>query len=176
MPAVAEEPRQRRIEIPSDIADSAGVPDDLQSDVDDLEYFVPNTLRRRKIGKVYGALAVLIAGVIVLTDLPPLMWLVPGFLLALGLHHHVAGWDLVVREQRALDTANRHVEFPVGHASATVNFEGWRARPVWNVLVFSAEEPPTRRGLVRLDGITGDVVEAYVEDIPAPEMEPVDPT
>ncbi|NNF65430.1 MAG: hypothetical protein HKN07_14380 [Acidimicrobiia bacterium] len=164
---MTEEPRQRRIEIPSDVADEAGVPEDLQSDVDDLEYFVPNTLRRRKIGKVYLVLAVLIGLVIVLTDLPVLMGLVPGLLLVLGVHHHLAGWDLVVREQRALDSANRHVEFPVGHASATVNFEGWRARPVWNVLVFSAEDPPTKRGLVRLDGITGNIMEAYVEDIPA---------
>ena len=57
-----------------------------------------------------------------------------------------------------------------------MNFEGWRARPVWNVLVFSAEEPPTRRGLVRLDGITGNIMEAYVEDIPAPDVDEVGAT
>lgn len=167
---MTEEPRQRRIEIPSDVAAAAGVPEDLQSNVDDLAYFVPNTIRRRRVGTVHLGLAAFTGLVIVLTGLPTLMWLVPGMLLLLGVHHHLAGWDLVVREPQALDTANRHVDFPVGHASATVNFEGWRARPVWNVLVFSADEPPTTRGLVRLSGLTGEVVEAYVEDVPAPEL------
>jgi hypothetical protein len=39
---------------------------------------------------------------------------------------------------------------------------------VWNVLVFSADEPPSRRGLVRIDAVDGHVVESYVEDSPAP--------
>jgi hypothetical protein len=65
-----------------------------------------------------------------------------------------------------LEVANRAVAFPVGHASASLGFTGWRARPVWNVLVFSADEPPSERGLVRIDGIDGHVVDSYVEEIP----------
>ena len=84
--------------------------------------------------------------------------------------HALAGWDLKVADGQALETANRAVEFCVGHASATVGFTGWLARPVWNVLVFSADEPPTQRGLVRVDGITGDVIETYAEAIPEGEV------
>jgi hypothetical protein len=32
--------------------------------------------------------------------------------------------------------------------------------------VFSADEPPSQRGLVRVDAIAGSVVDSYVEDIP----------
>jgi hypothetical protein len=35
--------------------------------------------------------------------------------------------------------------------------------------VFSADDPPSRRGLVRVDGIDGSVVETYVEDVPPGE-------
>ena len=79
--------------------------------------------------------------------------------------HWYAGWDLKVMDGAALEIANRHAEFAVGHASAALNFQGWRARPIWNVLMFSADDPPTQRGLVRVDGITGEVVGSYLEDI-----------
>jgi hypothetical protein len=36
---------------------------------------------------------------------------------------------------------------------------------VWNVLVFSADDPPTKRGLVRVDALSGEVVETYTEAI-----------
>ena len=43
---------------------------------------------------------------------------------------------------------------------------GWRSRPVWNVLVFSADEPPTERGLVRINAVNGEVEDVYVEGNP----------
>jgi hypothetical protein len=39
---------------------------------------------------------------------------------------------------------------------------------VWNVLVFSADDPPSQRGLVRVDARTGEVIETYTEAVPAP--------
>jgi hypothetical protein len=73
---------------------------------------------------------------------------------------------LAVDDGAALEAATRSVEFPVGHASAAVGFDGWRSRPVWNVLVFSADDPPSRRGLVRVDAVTGDVIESFTEENP----------
>ena len=52
---------------------------------------------------------------------------------------------------------------------STVGFDGWRARPVWNVLVFDAADPPSRRGLVRVDAGSGEIVETYTEEIAAVE-------
>ncbi len=94
-------------------------------------------------------------------------WLAAAALAVIGAYHAVSAWRLPVREGRALEAAGAAVGFPVGHASAQVGFVGWRARPVWNVLVFSADEPPSQRALVRVDGLSGDVIDSYVEDVPA---------
>lgn len=161
-----EEPQARRIEIPQEIADAADMPDDLQSIV--LEpYSVPNTSQRRGAGIVYVVAAVII-GIGITLGLPVGMWLMVAGLLAIAGYHYLGGWDLKIMDGEALEIANRHAEFPAGHASAALNFEGWRARPIWNVLMFSADDPPTERGLVRVDGITGDVVGSYTEDIEEP--------
>jgi hypothetical protein len=158
-----EEPQPRRIEISREVADAAAMPDDLQSVV--LEpYAVPNVNQRRRAGRVY-VIGAAIAALGIALGLPSGMWLVVVLFLAIAGFHWLGGWDLKVMDGEALEIANRHAEFPAGHASAALNFQGWRARPIWNVLMFSAEDPPTQRGLVRVDGLTGEVVGSYVEDI-----------
>ncbi len=60
------------------------------------------------------------------------------------------------------------VDFPIGHASAAIRFQGWRSRPRWSVLLYSAVDPPDRRALVLIDAITGDPIDLpYVEAIEA---------
>jgi hypothetical protein len=83
----------------------------------------------------------------------------------IGLYHLAAAVPLPVGDAQALFIANKATEFPVGHASAALGFRGWRALPVWNVLVFSADNPPSQRGLVRVDGRTGEVLDVYVEPV-----------
>ena len=59
------------------------------------------------------------------------------------------------------------MDFPIGHASAAVTFRGVRSRPRWNVVLYSAEEPPDQRGMVVVDAVAGQVAESpYVEEIP----------
>jgi hypothetical protein len=159
---------RRSIEIPADVAEAAAIPEDLDSNVVG-EYQVPDTNRRRRAAAVYliGALVVgmLIAG----GALPSAMWWTAVVVLVgVGVYHLAASWNLEVREGEALDIANRTVAFPVGHASASLGFAGWRARPVWNVLVFSADDPPSQRALVMVDGISGDVADLFAEPIPDP--------
>jgi hypothetical protein len=77
----------------------------------------------------------------------------------------LSAWRIAVLDPEALEIANREVPMAVGHASAAVGFDGWRARPIWNVLVFSADEPPSQRGLIRVDAVDGKVVGTYVEKI-----------
>lgn len=164
---MSDERRPRRIEISDEVAAAEGVPDDLQSDVLG-PYAVPDVARRRRAASVY-VVAAAITAFGILVGLPGGMWLLVGFFLVVALYHVVAGWSLRVRENQALEVANRATEFPVGHASAAVGFVGWRARPVWNVLVFSADDPPTQRGLVRVDGLDGHVVDQYIEPVPEAE-------
>ena len=160
---------RRSIEIPAEVAEAAAIPEDLDSNVVG-EYHVPDTNRRRRVGVVYyvgaAAVAVLIASGALVSAM---WWTAVAVLIAVGAYHLIASWDLRVREGEALEVANRTVEFAVGHASASLGFTGWRARPVWNVLVFSADEPPSQRALVMVDGISGDVADSYVEPIPPPE-------
>jgi hypothetical protein len=44
---------------------------------------------------------------------------------------------------------------------------------VWNVLVFSADDPPSQQGLVRVDGVTGEVLGSYVEEVAGSESREV---
>lgn len=157
----------RRIEIPREVADAADMPDDLQSIV--LEpYAVPNTNRRRRAGLIYiGAAAVTVVGM--LLGLPEGMALMAVGFVVIAAYHWLGGWNLQIMDGEALEIANREADFPAGHASAALNFEGWRARPIWNVLMFSADDPPSERGLVRVDGLTGEVTGSYTEEIPEPE-------
>jgi len=87
-------------------------------------------------------------------------------LFVLGLYHWLAAFPLEVREMDALVSATREVGFPVGHASAQLGWLGIRSRPTWRILLYSADEPPAKRGLVLVDGITGTVLQHYVEANP----------
>jgi hypothetical protein len=37
---------------------------------------------------------------------------------------------------------------------------------VWRVLLYSADEPPSKRGLVELDAVDGEILGSYTEDNP----------
>lgn len=159
-----EETQPPGIYIPEELASTQGVPDDLDAEAIG-PYSVPDVARRRRASLVYVVSAVVV-GVGVALGLPVGMLAMGiGFLL-IAVYHWLAGWHLRVRESAALEEASRVSEFAVGHASAAVNFSGWRSRPIWNVLIFAADEPPSARGLVRVDAVDGHVVETYFESIP----------
>jgi hypothetical protein len=81
-------------------------------------------------------------------------------------YHFVAGWHLEIDQIEALAVASRTVGFPVGHASAQLAWRGLLSRPVWRILVYSADEPPSIRGLVELDAVDGHVIGEYTERNP----------
>ena len=74
-----------------------------------------------------------------------------------------SSWKMTVNERDALVHASRAVDFAVGHASAQQVWRGIRSRPTWRVFCYSAEEPPTHRGLVLVDAVNGKIVECLVE-------------
>ena len=160
---MADEPRPRRIEIPEEVARAESVPGDLDA-AQRAPYTIPSTRRRRNAAVVYAVAAAMafsapLAGMPVgLIGAGVVLSLVAGW-------HLISAWPIRVLDPQALETANREVPFAVGHASAAVGFDGWRARPIWNVLVFSTDDPPSQRGLVRVDAVSGEVVESYVEAI-----------
>jgi hypothetical protein len=154
----------------ADIRDT--LPDDLNAAGYVGPYMFPNNNRRRIPAILYWVIA---AGCLVLwfttKDSNPV--LVNGgyvaaaiALVLIGAYSFVTGWNLDVDERDALVIATRQVGFPVGHASAQMGWRGLLSRPTWRILVYSAEDPPDKRGLVLVDGVDGTVVEWFVEDNP----------
>jgi hypothetical protein len=153
------ERRRRGIEIPEDVARLESVPEDLDA-TQRAPYAIPSTRRRRNAAAIYGVSA-LVAAAAALAHLG--MAFAAALFGLLSIWHLAASWEIRILDPQALEIANREVPMAVGHASAAVGFDGWRGRPIWNVLVFSADDPPTERGLVRVDAVDGKVVETYVE-------------
>ena len=88
------------------------------------------------------------------------------FLALVGVYCITSGWHLGIDERGALVAASKAVGFPVGHASAQLGWRGLRSRPTWRILLYSAEEPPKRRGFVLVDAVDGHIVDHFTEDNP----------
>jgi hypothetical protein len=128
-------------------------------------YQVPDTKRRRIAAAIYVIVAVLAAGAYAWTENPGML-AAAALLAVIAAYHWLAGWHLQLDETAALAGAAGAVGFPVGHASAQLAWRGLRSRPTWRVLLYSADEPPTKRGLVELDALDGAVLGQYTEDNP----------
>ena len=157
-------------------ASDAEYRDELPEDLDAHglvgPYMFPNNNRRRIPAYLYWAISAICIVVWLLRRSHDPVLINQGVLIAaivlalLGLYSFVAGWNLDVDEADALVAATREVGFPVGHASAQMGWRGLLSRPTWRILVYSAEDPPQKRGLVLVDGVDGEVVEWFVEDNP----------
>jgi len=144
------------------------LPDDLNA-VDHVAPFrFPDNSRRRIPGYIYIASGVVVAVLSAVRDDTVLVnsGLAAGgiVLVAFGLVCLSSGWRMRIDEQEALARAGGAVGFAIGHASAQQVWRGLRSRPTWRVLCYSDEDPPTRRGLVLVDAIDGEVVQKLVQD------------
>lgn len=141
------------------------LPEDLDVTAYVGPYAFPDLARRRWIAPAYVAVAAACLAGWGLTGNRTMVGAAV-LLTVIALIYAVAGWPLRVSESQALVVATRTVGFPVGHASAQLAFRGVRSRPTWRILLYSADEPPAKRGLVELDAVAGDVLGHYVEDNP----------
>ena len=146
------------------------LPDDLNPAGYVGAYQFPDNSRRRWPGVIYLAIAAICVVVYVVaadSSIVNVGWLVGAAVLtAVGVMSITSGWRMHVDEKEALVAAQQALGFPVGHASAQQVWRGLRSRPTWRVLCYSADDPPTRRGLVLVDAVDGTVVEHLVEDNP----------
>lgn len=148
--------------------------DELPEDLDPTgfvgAYMFPDNSRRRWPGVIYLVLAALCVLVRVAFADSPIVndgWLLAaGILVFAGVFSITSGWRMSVDEKDALVKAQQAVGFAVGHASAQQVWRGFRSRPTWRVLCYSAEEPPEERGLVLVDALDGSIVEQLVEPNP----------
>ena len=143
--------------------------DDLPEELDVTAYVGPYVfpdIRRRRIA---AALYVIVGGAALAAGLAASnggLVFAGVFLLVIAAYHFAAGWHLEIDQTEALAIASRTVGFPVGHASAQLAWRGLLSRPVWRILVYSADEPPSIRGLVELDAVDGHVIGEYTERNP----------
>lgn len=161
--------QERSTVAPEDVRDE--LPADLDASGYVGPYTFPDNARRRIPGILYLAVAAACVAAWALAGDDAVL-VNDGFLfVAVGLalfggYSLLTGPPLGVDETEALVAATRAAGFPVGHASAQLGWRGLRSRPTWRILLYSAEEPPARRGLVLVDGLDGDVLEHFVEDNP----------
>ena len=152
-----------------DVVDA--LPEDLNASEFVGPYTFPNNNRRRIPATIYLVIGAACIGAFVLLDgETPLvnrgvLWAGVA-LVAFGVYGLIAGWTLRIDESEALSLASARVGFAVGHASAQMAWRGWLSRPIWRILLYSAENPPKQRGIVLLDGVDGQVVEWFAEDNP----------
>jgi hypothetical protein len=141
------------------------LPDDLDVTAYVGPYQFPDIKRRRIAGTIYFVLAALALWAGLSSGNKGLLF--GAVLLALiAVYHFLAGWPLKVDQTDALAIASGAVGFPVGHASAQLAWRGLLSRPTWRILVYSADEPPSFRGLVELDAVDGRVLGEYSEQNP----------
>ncbi|MEM7340437.1 MAG: hypothetical protein AAF467_17390 [Actinomycetota bacterium] len=147
------------------------LPEDLQPHlVDPEDYVFPNNNRRRIPGYLYLGIAIALTVLVITVD--GSVFVNRGLLGAaailgvVGVYSIVTGWNLNIDERDALVAAVAEVGFPVGHASAQMGWRGLLSRPTWRILLYSADEPPAKRGFVMVDGVDGAVVDSFVEDNP----------
>ena len=128
-------------------------------------YLFPSPRRRRIAGTIYAVLALFcLIGWLAGSNVGLL--LATAFLALVAVYHFVTGWPLSIDQTEALLIATRTVGFPVGHSSAQLAWRGLLSRPAWRILLYSADEPPSMRGLVELDGVDGHVLGEYTEPNP----------
>lgn len=149
--------------------------DELPEDLNAADYVgpyqFPDNARRRIPGAMYLGVAALCLILWATADADAVL-INDGFLYAaigfalFGLYCIIAGQPLKTDETDALVAATKSVGFAVGHASAQLGWRGLRSTPTWRILLFSAEDPPAKRGFVLVDAVTGDVLDQIVESNP----------
>lgn len=141
------------------------LPEDLDVTAYVGPYQFPDIKRRRIAGTIYFVLAAGALWAGLAANNTGLLF-GAGLLGLIAVYHFLAGWPLKVDQTDALAIASGAVGFPVGHASAQLAWRGVLSRPTWRILVYSADEPPSFRGLVELDAVDGRVLGEYSEQNP----------
>jgi hypothetical protein len=143
--------------------------DDLPEELDVTAWVgpveFPNITRRRIAGWLYVVIALACLGGWLESSNKGLL-AAAVFIGLIAVYHFVTAWDVRIDQTEALVVASRTVGFPVGHASAQLGWSGLRSRPNWRILLYSADSPPSMRGLVQIDAVDAAVMGEYTEHNP----------
>ncbi|MFN3216529.1 MAG: hypothetical protein ACE367_08550 [Acidimicrobiales bacterium] len=150
-----------------------GYVDELPEDLDITAlagvYEFPNNAKRRIASLLYLATGILCLWLGFAVDSPLTnvgIGVVGAGLVAFAVWSYAVAVPTRYDETDALVVAAQVTGLVAGPAAAQMTWRGWRSRPVWRVLLFSAEEQPLHRAIVLVDGVTGEVLEHFVEENP----------
>ena len=144
-------------------------PDELPADLDVTTYVGPSLFpspRRRLVAAAWLLAGAAGASLGFVISANPGLLAAAVTLVVVAAYHGLTAWRLAVDQTEALVVATRTVGFPVGHASAQLTWRGLRSRPTWRILLYSADTPPTKRGLVQVDAVDAAVLGEYTESNP----------
>jgi hypothetical protein len=141
------------------------LPEDLDVTAYVGPYLFPDIRRRRIAGTLEGIVGAgsLAAG---LTSGNTGLVVAGVFLLLVAVYHFATAWHLAIDQTEALAAASRAAGFAVGHASAQLGWRGLLSRPSWRILLYSADAPPSMRGLVEVDAVDATILGEYTEPNP----------
>ena len=156
------------IDISKEDADKQVVPEDLNS-LAVGSYIVPNPKRRRTFAIMLIITAFVSQIVISLYD-----WLditVGVFLVFLiGIFILFIDNTINVEQSNVIENVAKHIPHSTGYYSIALTFQFMKKyrflKPVWTVIVYDHNNPPTMKTIIEIDASTAELVsEAYTESI-----------
>ena len=156
------------IEISQEDAEKQTVPEDLNS-LAVGSYIIPNPFRRRNYGLLLISTAIISELITTFND-----WIdvsVGNFLILLiGCFILLIDNTINVNQSEVIQNISKHLTHSIGYYSIALTFQFIKKvkflKPVWTVIVYDHNNPPTKKTIIEIDASTAELVsEAYTESI-----------
>jgi len=157
------------IEIDNDVAEETLLPDDLNS-LAVGSYVVPDPSKRKQYPYV-------VLGVVLLIYITSLMIdfvsFVPVIIILsiVSLLLFVVNNKFKIRQQEVIEKISNNIDHSIGYYSIALTFQFTLKQiltPVWTVIVYSHENPPSNKTIIEISAFSGRVItEPYTEKLNA---------
>jgi len=157
------------IEIDNDVAEETLLPDDLNS-LAVGSYVVPDPSKRKQYPYV-------VLGVVLLIYITSLMIdfvsFVPVIIILsiVSLLLFVVNNEFKIRQQEVIEKISNNIDHSIGYYSIALTFQFTLKQiltPVWTVIVYSHENPPSNKTIIEISAFSGRVItEPYTEKLNA---------
>ena len=157
------------IEIDKDVAKETLLPDDLNS-LAVGSYVVPDPSKRKQYPYV-------VLGVVLLIYITSLMIdfvsFVPVIIILsiVSLLLFVVNNEFKIRQQEVIEKISNNIDHSIGYYSIALTFQFTLKQiltPVWTVIVYSHENPPSNKTIIEISAFSGRVItEPYTEKLNA---------
>jgi len=157
------------IEIDKDVAEETLLPDDLNS-LAVGSYVVPDPSKRKQYPYV-------VLGVVLLIYITSLMIdfvsFVPVIIILsiVSLLLFVVNNKFKIRQQEVIEKISNNIDHSIGYYSIALTFQFTLKQiltPVWTVIVYSHENPPSNKTIIEISAFSGRVItEPYTEKLNA---------